>query len=70
MKVIVFVDPVAGGTSVFYPNYDYKRDDETEEEFLARTSAKAIPSGVATHIIENTEIPSDRYFRDAWEWED
>ena len=72
MKVIIFVDPVAGGTSVYHPNYDYKREDETEDEFLTRCieRGKAIPSGVDTHIMEDTDLPTDRYFRNAWEWED
>ena len=72
MKVIIFVDPVAGGTSVYYPNYDYKREDETEDEFLIRCveRRKSIPVGVVTHIIESTELPTDRYFRNAWEWSD
>ena len=48
MKVIIFVDPVAGGTSVYYPNYDYKREDETEDEF--ERSLKNIIDNFEGHI--------------------
>ena len=70
MKVVVFVDPIEGGTSVFYPSHKNKLEDETEDVFLERAIAKDIPAGIVTHIIEDTELPSDRYFRNAWEWED
>jgi hypothetical protein len=30
---------------------------------------KDIPEGAEYHIVEDSEVPSDRTFRDAWIWE-
>ncbi len=30
---------------------------------------KDIPTGAEYHIVEDSEVPSDRTFRDAWIWE-
>jgi len=75
MKVVVFTDSVTGNMSVFYPQYNDKLrfidyPDETDDECLARTMANGIPEGTVTHIIEDTELPTDRDFRNAWEWVD
>jgi hypothetical protein len=32
-------------------------------------AAKDVPSGKEYHIVDNSEIPSDRTFRNAWTWE-
>ena len=43
----------------------------TEAEFLSRVGAKDCPEDCVSHqVIEDADLPSDRYFRDAWEWED
>ena len=34
---------------------------------IERSQGKAC---VARHQVEDTDLPSDRYFRDAWEWSD
>ena len=72
MKVVAYIDPVAGGLSVLYPSYNDRArpSGETDDECLTRWAAKAIPDGVTTHIIEHTDLPSDRYFRNAWTWSD
>jgi hypothetical protein len=31
--------------------------------------AKDVPTGKAYHIVDVSEIPTDRTFRDAWTWE-
>lgn len=31
-------------------------------------AAKDVPDGKTYHIVDKSEIPSDRTFRDAWEW--
>jgi len=45
-----------------------------EQWAIARTQeVGVIPAGiegVAYHIIDDSDIPTDRYFRNAWEWED
>jgi|TARA_B110000285_G_C14591948_1_gene366798 hypothetical protein len=30
---------------------------------------KDVPTGAEYHIVEDSEIPTDRTFRDAWIWE-
>jgi len=30
---------------------------------------KDIPTGAEYYIVEDSEVPSDRTFRDAWTWE-
>ena len=45
-----------------------------EQWAIARTQeVGVIPAGiegVAYHIIDDSDIPTDRYFRDSWEWSD
>ena len=31
---------------------------------------KDVPKGAAYNVVDASEIPSDRMFRDAWEWQD
>lgn len=31
---------------------------------------KDVPSGLAYKIVDEADIPSDRIFRNAWEWDD
>ena len=33
-------------------------------------AAKDVPVGVQYKIVDVSEIPTDRTFRDAWEWQD
>lgn len=39
---------------------------ETEDEFTARIAAKDVPKGTSFQIVEESEIPLDRTFRNAW----
>lgn len=32
-------------------------------------AAKDVPAGKTYHIVDVSEIPSDRTFRNAWEWQ-
>lgn len=41
--------------------------DQTDEEFLDWVAAKDVPAGVDYQIVDVSDIPSDRTFRDAWE---
>jgi hypothetical protein len=36
---------------------------------IAEIAAKDVPAGKAYNIVEDSEVPSDRTFRDAWIWE-
>jgi hypothetical protein len=39
---------------------------ETEDEWIARIAAKDVPAGVPFEIVDTSEIPADRTFRNAW----
>ena len=58
----------------------YTQDDETvavivptpealETMTIEQIAAKDVPTGKEYHIVEDSEIPTDRTFRDAWTWE-
>jgi hypothetical protein len=42
--------------------------DETDEEFAAWVAAKDVPAGKPFQIVDVTDIPTDRTFRNAWEY--
>lgn len=63
-KVIAYGRP-DGGVSIVHPVYALQAD-ETEEAFLARVAAKAVPEGTPYKILERAQIPDDRFFRNAW----
>ena len=35
---------------------------------IEEIAAKDVPEGKAYHIVDVSDIPSDRTFRNAWEW--
>jgi hypothetical protein len=42
--------------------------DQTDDEFLKWIANKDVPAGKSFKIVDVTDIPSDRTFRDAWEY--
>ena len=36
---------------------------------IEEIAAKDVPEGVSYHIVDVSEVPSDRTFRGAWSWE-
>lgn len=36
---------------------------------IEEIAAKDVPEGVSYHIVDASEVPSDRTFREAWSWE-
>lgn len=38
----------------------------TQDKTVEQIAAKDVPSGLAYKIVEDTDVPSDRTFRDAW----
>ncbi len=36
---------------------------------IDQIAAKDVPAGKTFHIVDVSEIPSDRTFREAWTWE-
>jgi hypothetical protein len=51
-----------GGVSVLEPFIDLD-DDDAWEEF----AQKHVPTGLKYKIVENSAIPTDRTFRNAWD---
>ena len=55
----------------------YKNDDNTISIIvpadcgltIEQIAAKDVPSGKEYHIVNASDIPSDRTFRNAWTWE-
>lgn len=44
--------------------------DETDEEFLTWIAQKDVPAGKPYKIVDVSDIPEDRTFRDAWEYQE
>jgi len=71
MDVIVFTRP-DGGTTVVIPAYNDriggKKRGESQEAYLAYVAKKSIPDDATNiHICDDSAIPQDRTFRNAWE---
>jgi hypothetical protein len=60
MKVIVYKKE-NNEVAVLYPAPSWSGT-------LEELAAKDVPKNTPWKIIDNSEIPSDRVFRDAWEW--
>tara|TARA_R100001198_G_C5027877_1_gene95080 strand:- start:221 stop:427 length:207 start_codon:yes stop_codon:yes gene_type:complete len=58
MKKIIY--PTENGISVLTP---------TGELSLEKTALKDVPTGVKYKIIEDTDLPKDRSFRNAWDFD-
>jgi hypothetical protein len=61
MNKRIIYQNVEGGVSVIIPSPNWTG---TIEELVA----KDVPSGVPYKIVDVSEIPTDRTFRDAWEY--
>ena len=48
--------------SIVIPTNEYKGS-------MDKLAKKTVPSGIKYKIIENTDLPKDRTFRDAWEYD-
>jgi len=59
MKVIIYPND-DGGVAVIHPSPNTKYTIE-------QLALKDVPAGKPYRIIDATEIPTDRTFRDAWE---
>lgn len=72
-----------GGVSIIIPAPDAKRQvnvapegenpvlvTESDEDFLAWIAAKDVPAGKPHKIIDINEVPTDRTFRGAWEYQE
>ena len=52
-----------GGISIIIPTAEWLAEHTIEE-----LAAKDVPAGKDYHIVDVSEIPTDRTFRNAWEW--
>jgi hypothetical protein len=52
-----------GGVAVIVPTPEYLLTHTIEE-----LAAKDVPAGAEFKIVDESDIPSDRTFRDAWEY--
>jgi hypothetical protein len=52
-----------GGVSILIPTPEYLETHTIEE-----LAAKDVPEGKPYKIVDVSDIPSDRTFRDAWEY--
>ena len=63
MKRIIYKTD-EGGVAVIIPTLEALETVTIEE-----IAAKDVPTGKAYNIVDVSEIPTDRTFRDAWTWE-
>jgi len=54
-----------GGVSILIPTPEYLAEHTIEE-----LAAKDVPEGKPFKIVDVTDIPTDRTFRDAWEYQE
>tara|TARA_Y100000310_G_C20138083_1_gene558984 strand:- start:255 stop:449 length:195 start_codon:yes stop_codon:yes gene_type:complete len=54
-----------GGVAVIVPSAEYLADHTIEE-----LAEKDVPDGKPYKIVEDSGIPSDRTFRNAWEYQE
>ena len=53
-----------GGVSILIPTPEYMAEHTIEE-----LAAKDVPAGKPFKIVDVSDIPSDRTFRNAWEYQ-
>lgn len=61
MKRIIYPTP-DGGVAVIIPSPDC-------ELSIEQIAAKDVPQGVEYKIVDTADVPSDRTFRNAWEYQ-
>lgn len=54
-----------GGVSILIPTPEYLAEHTIEE-----LAAKDVPAGKPYKIVDVSDIPEDRTFRDAWEYQE
>ena len=62
MKRIIYKTP-DGGVAVIVPSPEYLQDHTIEE-----LAAKDVPDGAEFRIVDTVDVPTDRTFRNAWEY--
>jgi hypothetical protein len=62
MKRIIYKQE-DGGVAVLVPSPEYLQDHTMED-----LAAKDVPEGAEYTIVDTADIPTDRTFRNAWEY--
>ena len=65
MKRIIYPTP-EGGVAILIPAPEWLAEEGNTIEKLAE---KDVPAGVEYKIIDTSEVPTDRTFRAAWEYQ-
>ena len=69
--IIAFNNTGTGLMSLRIPAWDDPtRTIADDDAFLAHLQAKWLTEGVSGGLVLLSDIPTDRYFRNAWEWSD
>ena len=63
IQMRIIYETEEGGVAVIIPSPNYLQDHTIEE-----LAAKDVPEGANHEIVEDSDIPSDRTFREAWTW--
>jgi hypothetical protein len=63
MKKIIIYKNQEGGVSIMTPTPEYLLTHTIED-----CATKDVPEGVEYKIVDSSEIPQDRTFRNAWEY--
>ncbi len=66
MAKVIIHDNGKGGAAVTTPTPEFIRKHGGEDAAISALLAKRF-DGVATQVVEQSEVPSDRTFREAWE---
>ena len=66
-KIIIYPTE-NGGVAIIIPALNAKNADESYDEFIERIAKKDVPTGLSYKIVPVEDIPTDRTFRDAWEY--
>tara|TARA_R110001632_G_scaffold87585_1_gene190054 strand:+ start:154 stop:348 length:195 start_codon:yes stop_codon:yes gene_type:complete len=64
MRIIYEVDTTTKKVAVVIPTPEWLVSHTMEQ-----LAAKVEPTGANYEIVEDSVVPSDRTFRDAWRWE-
>lgn len=64
-QLIIYPNDI-GGVAVVIPAHEWLAEEGNTMALLAE---KVVPKGKPFKIVDVSEIPSDRTFRDAWEYQ-
>ena len=62
MSQVVIYSPTTGGLAVIHPATNNGLT-------IQQIAVKDVPTGLPFKIIEASTLPTDRTFREAWEWD-